>query len=83
MTMLKIIDINIDKVNLINKIKINNDIKIIKSDVLLIAWGRNQNKSFYSEKIFKLEEKLLSFGLIYLAGDVKNSIFRQDSNCSC
>jgi thioredoxin reductase len=51
----------------------------IEADYLVIGIGRVPQKDFYSSKLIKMEEELLSLGLLYLVGDVKGGIYRQTS----
>ena len=46
-------------------------------DYLVVATGRIPQKDFYTPGLFQKEKKLISQGLLYLAGDVKNGLFRQ------
>lgn len=48
-------------------------------DFLLAAIGRIPQKDFYAINLIENENKLISTGYLYLAGDVKNAIHRQTS----
>ncbi|MDL1957318.1 MAG: NAD(P)/FAD-dependent oxidoreductase [Candidatus Desulfofervidus auxilii] len=55
----------------------NGEITSIEVDYIVVAIGRVPQKDFYSLNLIKMEEELLSKGLLYLVGDVKNDIYRQ------
>jgi len=48
-------------------------------DYLLVAIGRTHCKEYYSDNLRRLEKDLQREGRLYLAGDVKNEMFRQTS----
>ncbi len=48
-------------------------------DYLIAAIGRTANKDFYSNTLKQLESMLIKNKLLYLAGDIKNNIYRQIS----
>ena len=49
----------------------------IEIDHLLFAIGRVPRKDFYSKEFLAIENKLIADGLLSLAGDVNNGIYRQ------
>ncbi len=51
----------------------------IECDILLAAIGREVEKEMASPRLLDLEEELMMRGLLYLAGDVKNDLYRQAS----
>jgi len=75
----------IDKIDLLkdNKltVSLSNTIEkqISEVDYILFAIGREEQKDFYSDNLIFLESDLLKKGLLFLAGDVKNGLFRQTS----
>jgi thioredoxin reductase len=52
---------------------------VISADYLLAAIGRSENRTFYSENLIKKEPDLQKKKRLYLAGDVKNGLFRQSA----
>jgi len=46
-------------------------------DYIVAAIGRESQKDFYSPALAAEEKRLIDEGVLYLAGDVKNGIFRQ------
>ncbi|MGE5342759.1 MAG: NAD(P)/FAD-dependent oxidoreductase [Candidatus Omnitrophota bacterium] len=49
----------------------------LEADVLVGAIGRTPQRDFYSPSLSDIEPELISEGRLYLAGDVKNGLFRQ------
>jgi thioredoxin reductase (NADPH) len=50
---------------------------VLGADYLIAALGREPQKDFYTPGLLENEAELLYKGIFYLAGDVKNSIYRQ------
>jgi thioredoxin reductase (NADPH) len=50
---------------------------VVKVDLLLIAIGREIQKTYYSSNLKTKEKQLIMKKLLFLAGDVKNGLYRQ------
>lgn len=49
----------------------------LEIDYLIFAIGRLPQRDFYMPELLEIEEELISRGVLYLVGDVKNGIYRQ------
>jgi thioredoxin reductase len=49
------------------------------ADYMIVAFGRDPQCDFFTDRIKEKSEELIGKGLLYLVGDVKNGIFRQTS----
>lgn len=49
----------------------------LDTDYLLIAIGRTPQKDFYTDRLQSWEKQLLKCHKLFLAGDIKNAIYRQ------
>lgn len=74
-----ITQLNLKNKKLVLTLQNDNTTKEVEVDVILVAIGREPEKSFLASSIIANENELLREGKLYYAGDVKNGIFRQTS----